>query len=1574
MFRTAPLLCAALLPLGLDADLVAHWKFDEVTGSTASDELGIHDATWVPGLDATPDWDSNGLLGGTIDFPGFGNHQNYFSLPSIPALNGTPDGMTISVWVKPKGQSGYRGILMTRNVNDGEAGQNYGLGHESDWIDGRVSGSGIDSATGTVPTSTDWIHLAWVWDNSSGTQKLFVNGTQSGTIGSYPANVNFLSNGEWRIGDDECCNNRNFNGFMDDLAVWDHPLSDTEVAELHFNGLNGYAASESPPPPNTNPLNVGVVINEIHYDPDPKTQHIEFIELLNTNDTPVDLSGTTISRGVDFVFPADTFLEATSYLIIAEDAAEFIATFPSIPFGTQVFEFDGSLSNEGETIALLQPNGSILDEVDYRSEFPWPISPNGEGVSMQLINGTLNNDLGASWRGAAPTPGVANSVFTLQAPPAIRQVGHSPQLPTSSEATTISAKVTDPDGVGTVELLYQIVTPGSYISAYLPLSTSILKSSPSTPLSPNPAFEDPVNWTTVVMTPIGDIYSATIPAQAHRALVRYRIRVTDTPGNSVRVPYSDDPSLNFAYFSYDGVPNYTADLNSVHPDGAGHTYSSDLLSSLPVYHLITDPDDLKQCWAYNSGDRVSSVASRKTFNWEGAMVYDDVVYDHIAYRLRQRNDRYAGQGRRSMRFRFQKGHYLQAHDPEGNKYPVKWRSMNTSKMSRFAEGANHGMRELVSSRLWNLAGVIAPEFQHVHFRVIDDAAEFTDQYNGDFYGLSMIFEHVDAQFLESREMPRGNVYKLKDGESNPFNLQKYQARDAVTDGSDFLNIRNNLGPPDQSDQWLREHVDWDSWYLYAALGEGFRHYDFAPYHQKNRIWYFKPDPINPLGLMSIIPHDTDATWKRGTNDSQWNDPSYGPGDGYRGRVVGIDLPKEAIQEITGLDETDGENHPEREAFMLEYRNVIREVRDLLWQPETVNSTIDAAYLNIAEFSLADRDRWDAGPNSVGNENIGPLEDQINTMKSLAFTEDLYMGSSLAGGRAQWLVNLAVDAKVPIKPAITYTGPENFPAGSLSFDTTSFNDPDGNGTFAKMEWRIAESGGAQTQSFLATNHIWKYYDLGDDPGANWHESNYSDATWQSGASPLGYGDNDEETEIDFVDIDPAPGIQRNSTSFFRTTVNIPDAGAFDQYTAQVQRDDGVVIYLNGEEVYREEVPGDTPAHLTYATQNISGTGEDTYNSINIPASKFVDGDNTIAVSIHQDSAGSSDISFDLLLGGSNTPASQGKEWNATWESGELTTFQSTITPPAIATRNGLTHRARVRHQDTTGRWSQWSDPVEFTAGIPDLTFFRSSLVITEIMYHPADPTTAEIAAGVLDDNDFEFIEIRNVGDSTVSLLDVRFTKGIDFDFAGSAITSLTPGEYALVVNNLAAFEFRYGTNLPVAGEWSGNLSNGGERLKLTFGAGESIHDFNYDDEGLWPEDPDQNGGSLVLRNSAVIPDHNSGINWRTSLHFHGTPGSTDNINFLGGNANSLIYYATGGTPPVITRLPDGNLAYHVTVNLLTDDLDTSVQLSHDLQSWSPANFIPVSLENHGNNRARITYQTSTPPADGKMFLRYRILKR
>ncbi len=85
-----------------------------------------------------PDWQpAGGLLGGAIRFPGSGTHANYFSVASFAEINGSPAGMTIATWFKPAGASGYRGIVMSREVVGSAP---FGFGHDGDHLDGRVDG------------------------------------------------------------------------------------------------------------------------------------------------------------------------------------------------------------------------------------------------------------------------------------------------------------------------------------------------------------------------------------------------------------------------------------------------------------------------------------------------------------------------------------------------------------------------------------------------------------------------------------------------------------------------------------------------------------------------------------------------------------------------------------------------------------------------------------------------------------------------------------------------------------------------------------------------------------------------------------------------------------------------------------------------------------------------------------------------------------------------------------------------------------------------------------------------------------------------------------------------------------------------------------------------------------------------------------------------------------------------------------------------------------------------------------------------------------------------------------------
>jgi hypothetical protein len=238
-----------------------------------------------------------------------------------------------------------------------------------------------------------------------------------------------------------------------------------------------------------------------------------------------------------------------------------------------------------------------------------------------------------------------------------------------------------------------------------------------------------------------------------------------------------------------------------------------------------------------------------------------------------------------------------------------------------------------------------------------------------------------------------------------------------------------------------------------------------------------------------------------------------------------------------------------------------------------------------------------------------------------------------------------------------------------------------------------------------------------------------------------------------------------------------------------------------------------------------------------------------------------------------------EWNVAWESGELDTFAETITIPDDVVEAGHTYRVRARVKDTSGRWSHWSQEVQFTATDPDPNSLVNALRITELHYNPVD---ADTNAGELDVNndEFEFIELMNTGTEVLDLTQVRLVEvdvagdnqGIEFDFRNSDVTQLAPQERVVVVENQAAFESRYGTGRNVAGQYRGRLSNAGESIHVMYGQNVTIHRFQYDDAHPWPGQADGYGSSLVVVDTQG--DYNDPANWRGSDTYHGTPAAAE----------------------------------------------------------------------------------------------------
>ncbi len=229
-----------------------------------------------------------------------------------------------------------------------------------------------------------------------------------------------------------------------------------------------------------------------------------------------------------------------------------------------------------------------------------------------------------------------------------------------------------------------------------------------------------------------------------------------------------------------------------------------------------------------------------------------------------------------------------------------------------------------------------------------------------------------------------------------------------------------------------------------------------------------------------------------------------------------------------------------------------------------------------------------------------------------------------------------------------------------------------------------------------------------------------------------------------------------------------------------------------------------------------------------------------------------------------------------------------------------------------------------------------------MYHPRP----EEEEGGHDPGDFEFIELWNSSPAALDLTGASIEGGIRFDFSGGGATSLQPGERMVIVENLEAFASRYDLErILVAGEFSGNLSNGGETFSLIDSSGAETLRISYNDS--WHPETDGGGPSLQLVDPLTEGKAlRSPGAWRPSSVNDGTPGLPDPGAPLGGlqvpgdlnqdgsmdisDSIALLGHLFLGSP---ARLPcqDGNIADPANLTLLDVNGDDELNLTDAIHS-------------------------------------------
>jgi parallel beta-helix repeat protein len=309
---------------------------------------------------------------------------------------------------------------------------------------------------------------------------------------------------------------------------------------------------------------------------------------------------------------------------------------------------------------------------------------------------------------------------------------------------------------------------------------------------------------------------------------------------------------------------------------------------------------------------------------------------------------------------------------------------------------------------------------------------------------------------------------------------------------------------------------------------------------------------------------------------------------------------------------------------------------ITYNPVSINKRVDLHASWIRAEMPHQVARWLGTTSSYGDAipSVAFWENEVAKLKQYGVQRNTYMFTDLNsffGLSGSSTLNLEVsNAKHGYIKLHDLTVP-SYPWTGRYFQNREFTlTAVANPGFNFVRWEKVS--GSQT-TLLPAGSIWKYSDATTAPPADWNQSSFDDAAWSSGPAQLGYGDGDEATVLSYG----SNANNKTPSYYFRTNFNVADPNAISALLCRLKVDDGAVVYLNGNEIWRQNMPG-APAVISFgtlATSGVTGAAENTWNELSIPSSALLVGQNLIAVEVHQSDVTSSDISFDFeLLGTSN----------------------------------------------------------------------------------------------------------------------------------------------------------------------------------------------------------------------------------------------------------------------------------------------------------------------------------------------------
>ena len=1050
-------------------------------------------------------------------------------------------------------------------------------------------------------------------------------------------------------------------------------------------------------------------------------------------------------------------------------------------------------------------------------------------------------------------------------------------------------------------------------------------------------------------------WTAAIPADAFAPgeMTRWRFVATDVRGTETLDPPYRDPLDSDRYYG-----TVTRDPR--------------IQSLLPVFHWFTP----------NPGGAGSLTGSR------GSVYYLGELYDNVLFTLHGQSS--AGFPKKSYNLDFSRTHRF------------LW-STNASRvadidlLTNWADKAK--ARHVLGYEVMRESGVAT----HFAFTV-------RVQQNGAFFSTADFVEDADEIYLARAGLnPAGALYKVyanqlnKDlGNTGTSGVEKKTRKEekntdlqALIDGLDLTGTALV--------RYLYDHIDIPACVNMLAANSVIRNIDM---HSKN--WYAYCD-TGRSGEWAILPWDLDLSFGRvwNTQNTYFDNALYTDDYVITGTAIRL------VEQLFA--------NPATRAML--FRR-IRTLSDRFLQPPPAEGTPESALYcerRLNEISAL-----------IDPPTIAPSDAQLDFEK---------WGSWLQGGAVVRYTNTS-PAVESMAEAVQRFKKEYLPARRRYIYET------------QVVGRGGEIPLSQNQSAAVTNFtplvvagapVRAVVPLSSSLGLIWTgdpaREPFAATGWLTGTTGVGYERASGYETLIGLNVDTP--MQANNSVYLRIEFTVTDPAAYNRLQLRLKYDDGFVAFLNGVQVAAANAPTNLSWNSAATISHEANPAAFVLFDLSDKVGALRPGRNILAIQGLNDAVSSSDmIIVPELHAGRYVPAAITEprlafgtiEVNPA-SGNQDEEFIQLVNPTAIAVdisdwkiTGGVEHRFapgtvlpaggslylspnvaafRARKVSPTGgegRFVQGGYRGHLANAGETLTLLDATGATNNAVTYPAQLSPAQrhlVPAEILfhpaSDERAEFIELLNTSDSvTLDLRGVRFTKGVQFDFTGAAVTSLPPGGRVLVVRDRAVFTATFGAGLPIAGVFTNGtaLANGGETLKLEDAESSTIFEFTYDDQPPWPVGTDS-GFSLVLVAPATHPDPSLPASWRASARVGGTPGGSDEVPYPAhptGDDNhngvpDLMDYVLGndlGRPPVPIRAlwqPDSlgaaSLVLTYPMSVGADRATIRVLASTDLRTWHDAGpeLEALSTESLGDGRSVVTWRVLPPLRDeARFFLRLQAVPR